>query len=202
MRELTVYADVACPFTHVGLRRIVEERHRRGRDGDIVLVVRAWPLELVNGHPLDPGKIADEIAALRREMVPELFARFDPEQFPATSMPALALTSTAYARSNELGEAAALALRDALFEEGRNVAEADVVASVAAGLGLPAAGDESLALAEYEAGVRLGVVGSPYFVIDESGFFCPALDVSHDEGGFHVDFVAHRFDDFCAQVFA
>ena len=53
MDALEVFADVCCPFTHVGLRRIVRRRAELGRD-DVVLVVRAWPLELVNGVPLDP----------------------------------------------------------------------------------------------------------------------------------------------------
>jgi hypothetical protein len=50
---IEVFADAGCPFTHVGLRRLVEHRDHAGRD-DVVLRVRAWPLELVNGHPLDP----------------------------------------------------------------------------------------------------------------------------------------------------
>jgi len=30
VRVLEVFADVWCPFTHVGLRRLIEERDRRG----------------------------------------------------------------------------------------------------------------------------------------------------------------------------
>jgi len=35
----------------------VAERQVRGRD-DVVLKVRSWPLEMVNGQPLDPQVVA------------------------------------------------------------------------------------------------------------------------------------------------
>lgn len=201
MREIVVYADVACPFTHAGLRRLVEERSIRGRDDDLRFRVRAWPLERVNGHPLDPMMVAAEVEALRAAVVPDLFAGFDPLKFPRTSMPALALTAAAYLRSVDLGEAAALALRDALFEQGRDVADPDELARIAADLDMAASHGDSLVLEEYEAGTRLGVRGSPHFLVGESGFFCPAMDVSHDEGGFHVAFAEGRFAEFCDRVF-
>ena len=59
-REIEVFADVWCPFAHIGLRTVVAELHARKRD-DVDLVVRAWPLELVNGVPMDPAKTAKEI---------------------------------------------------------------------------------------------------------------------------------------------
>src|SRR5206468_3084962 len=48
---IEVFADVRCPFTHVGLTRFVARRHELGRR-EPRLRVRAWPLELVNGEPL------------------------------------------------------------------------------------------------------------------------------------------------------
>ena len=56
MNEIEVWADVWCPFAHIGIRRLVEERDRRG--SEVHLRVRAWPLELVNGRPLDAAFIA------------------------------------------------------------------------------------------------------------------------------------------------
>lgn len=49
-----VFADLGCPFTHVGLRRLLARRAELARD-EPVLLVRAWPLELVNGQPLAPA---------------------------------------------------------------------------------------------------------------------------------------------------
>ncbi|MCC6183750.1 MAG: disulfide bond formation protein DsbA, partial [Microthrixaceae bacterium] len=60
MRTIEVFADVTCPFTHVGLRRMVAARQAQGRD-DVVLRVRSWPLEVVNGAPLDAAFVAEEV---------------------------------------------------------------------------------------------------------------------------------------------
>ena len=78
--RIEVFADVVCPFTHVGLRRLSEAR--RARDMSPPMRVRAWPLEWVNGAPLDTDLAAMEIAAFREQVAPELFAGFDPATFP------------------------------------------------------------------------------------------------------------------------
>ena len=89
MTVVEVFADVACPFTHVGLRRFVERRAELGR-GDVTLWVRAWPLEIVNSEPLDPHFIAEEIDDIREQVAPTLFAGFVEGSFPASSLPGLA----------------------------------------------------------------------------------------------------------------
>ncbi len=122
MRVLEVFADVWCPFTHVGLRRLVTERDRRGRQ-DVVVRVRSWPLELVNGAPLASALAAEEIHALREVVAPELFRGFDEQTFPSTTLPALGLTALAYRRNDQTGERMSFALRTALFEEGRDVSD-------------------------------------------------------------------------------
>jgi hypothetical protein len=103
MDVIEVFADVSCPFTHVELRRLVARRAAEGH-ATPVLVVRAWPLELVNGQPLDPGFVAEEVGALREQVAPDLFAGFDPAAFPVTSIPALALAHAAYAVDAPTGE--------------------------------------------------------------------------------------------------
>ena len=85
MRIVEVFADVLCPFTHVGLHRLLDRRAERGLDTPR-LRIRAWPLELVNAQPLDPQHIAAEIVALRASVRPDLFSGFSVETFPATSM--------------------------------------------------------------------------------------------------------------------
>lgn len=183
-----VFADVGCPFTHVGLCRFVARRAVLGRS-DVVLRVRAWPLELVNGRPLDPAFIAEEVDDLRSQLVPDLFTGFDPAAFPSTSLPAMALTATAAARDLVLGERVALAVRHALFEEGRDVADPSVLAAVAAAHGLPAPGeppDLSAVLADHEEGRRRGVIGSPHFFVADGGFFCPSLDIQRVDGHLQI----------------
>ena len=68
--EIEVFADVACPFTHVGLRRFVERRAERGDPEPVHLRVRSWPLEVVNGQPLDPEHAAEAAAAARAALGP------------------------------------------------------------------------------------------------------------------------------------
>lgn len=109
---IEVFADVSCPFTHVGLRRLVNLRDELGRS-DVHLRVRAWPLEVVNGHPLDPDFIAEEVEEIRDQVAADLFTGFTATAFPATTLPALALADAAYARDVQTGERVSLALRDA-----------------------------------------------------------------------------------------
>ena len=85
MTTIEVFADVACPFTHVGLRRLVERRDELGRT-DVRLRVRAWPLEVVNGEPLDPAFIEEEVDDIRAQVAPDLFTGFRRGAFPASTL--------------------------------------------------------------------------------------------------------------------
>jgi predicted DsbA family dithiol-disulfide isomerase len=178
-----VFADVLCPFTHVGLRRFVERRGELGRD-DVVLRVRAWPLEIVNGAPLDPHVIAEEIDEIRAGVAPELFAGFSEGSFPATSLPALALVAAAYDRDLVTGERVSLAVRDLLFERGLDIADPAVLRRVAADYGLDAeTTDDGSVFDDHADGVARGVIGSPHFFTPTESFFCPALRVDRDADG-------------------
>lgn len=183
MTVIEVFAELGCPFTHVGLRRLVERRTADGRD-DLVLRVRAWPLELVNGTPLDPAFIDEEVVELRDQVAPDLFAGFDPAQLPASSLPALDLVATAYAHGLHEGERASLVLRDALFERGRPVGDPGVLAEIATALGVPPPCDGARAqvLDDWHEGQARGVIGSPHFFVGGEGWFCPSLDIRRVEG--------------------
>jgi predicted DsbA family dithiol-disulfide isomerase len=50
MTSIEVFADITCPFTHVGLKRVVQHVSEMAEPADVI--VRAWPLEWVNGTPL------------------------------------------------------------------------------------------------------------------------------------------------------
>jgi predicted DsbA family dithiol-disulfide isomerase len=182
---IEVFADVRCPFAHVGLRRLFDERQRRG--SRVPVRVRAWPLELVNDAPLDADLIADEIAALRAQVAPQQFAGFDRSRFPATSLPAMALTAEAYELGVETGTRVALVLRWALFEEGRDISEHDVLLDLAQRAGVPAlpVGHERV-LDDLAEGRARGVVGSPHFFVGDADVFCPALHITHGDGGLRI----------------
>ncbi|MGZ4803623.1 MAG: DsbA family oxidoreductase, partial [Acidimicrobiia bacterium] len=89
MSMIEVFADISCPFTHVGLRRLIERRDQIGSTA--VVHVKAWPLELVNGEPLSGPLVAEKVVALRSQVAPDLFLGFDAERFPSTTLPAMAL---------------------------------------------------------------------------------------------------------------
>ena len=103
MKLVEVFADVACPFTHVGLRRFAAYRGQRGRT-EPLLRVRAWPLELVNEKALDGPSLVAKIEALRADVAPDLFVSFDQDRFPATTLPAMAAEAAAYRQWADLTE--------------------------------------------------------------------------------------------------
>jgi predicted DsbA family dithiol-disulfide isomerase len=203
VRVLEVFADVWCPFTHVGLRRLVEQRAQLRRD-DVVVRVRAWPLELVNGAPLSADLVAEEIEALRDAVAPELFAGFNPDRFPSTSLPALVLAASAYRRDDRAGEQVSLALRTALFEEGRDVADATELAAIADAVELESPGADTYQSIydDWQEGRFRGVVGSPHFFVDRRGFFCPTLTITRVDDHLRISRDAEGFAAVVATAFA
>ncbi len=185
MAQVEVFADVWCPFTHVGLRRFVAHRSEHG--DDVALRVRAWPLEVVNGTPLDPGFVAEEIDEIRALVAPDLFTGFDVDRFPTTTLPALRLTDRAYRASIELGEAVALELRDRLFERGEDIGDPAVLAEIETSHRVPEAPEEvDVVQRDWDEGRQRGVVGSPHFFTPGGDFFCPALDVRRVDGHLRI----------------
>jgi predicted DsbA family dithiol-disulfide isomerase len=178
VKTIEVYADVWCPFAHVGLRCVVERRTQLGRQ-DVALDIRAWPLELVNGTQLDPETTADHVRDLRAQVAPDLFSKFDPEHFPSTCLPALACVHAAYRKDLRTGEAVSFALRDALFEKGLDISRQDVLSEVARanGVGPSDAADEKSVLTDWHEGVKRDVKGSPHFFCGDHDAFCPSLDI-------------------------
>jgi len=183
MQVIEVYADVWCPFTHVGLRRLVEARAERGRE-DVGIRVRPWPLEIVNGEALAPDFVAEEVEQLRATVAADLFTGFRPRRFPRTTLPALHLAEAAYEAGMDVGEAVSLELRDRLFEWGENLEDPSILARIANEHGLTAhdrSGPDPV-LATLAEGRARGVVGSPHFFRRGEGWFCPALDISRVDG--------------------
>jgi predicted DsbA family dithiol-disulfide isomerase len=201
MTVIEVFADIACPFAHVGLRMFVDRRRALDRD-DVVLRVRAWPLEIVNGHPLDPHFIAEEVDEIRGQLGHRYFSNFTPEAFPASSLPAMTLAAAAYDLDPTTGELVSLELRDLLFEQGVDVADHAVLRGLAAAHGVTVdLNDPRQVHAEHHEGAGRGVVGSPHFFTKAGSFFCPALEVGRDASGrLHV-VPDPGFDDFMTSCF-
>ena len=178
---IEVFADIWCPFAHVGLRAIEEQRARAGRS-DVAIWVRAWPLELVNGTPLDPAVTKEHAEDLREQVAPELFSHLDVDRFPTSTLEALALANRAYRTDLQVGERVSFALRDALFEEGRDISDLVTLEYLAHDLGvaMPDGSDRAAVLADWDEGKRRGVLGSPHFFCGDSAVFCPSLDITKD----------------------
>lgn len=203
-RVVEVFADVVCPFTHVGLRRFVQARAEAGAT-EVVLRVRAWPLELVNGEPLDADFVAEEIADLRAQVAGDLFTGFDPAAFPSSTIGLLGLVEVAYEQGLTTGESVSLALRDALFERGRPVADPAVLAAIAADHGItPPDAETAAALVEasWAAGQERGVIGSPHFFLSDDSWFCPGLDIERQGHHLHIEADEGPFREFLTQAFA
>jgi 2-hydroxychromene-2-carboxylate isomerase len=198
---IEVFADVVCPFTHVGLRRLVTYRRQQHRD-DVAIRVRAWPLELVNGERVPRELLVEEVTELRQTVASDLFHAFKPELFPMTSLPALAVTAAAYRIDLHLGERVSLALREALFEEGRDLtdsAELLRIGQVPTWDNVRAA--EADVQADYAEGCARGVIGSPHFFVGNEGFFCPTLALERVDGHLTVTFDADGFHEFIHRCF-
>lgn len=200
MPAVEVFADVRCPFAHLSLRRLVDRRAALGLD--FMLRVRAWPLELVNGAPMNATVVGDESEALRRQVAPDLYAGFPGSVFPRTSLPALALTAAAYDRGPVAGEGVALALRWALFEQGRDIASEAVLGDVAEQweVTMPEAGGHDRVVADWHDGRDRGVVGSPHFFVGDDAFFCPLLKIDHGDGHLRITEDDRAAQDFVARL--
>jgi len=178
---IEVFADIWCPFTHVGLRALDEQRTLSGRL-DVVIRVRAWPLELVNGVALDRLTTKAHVEHLREQVAPMMFNDLRVDHFPSSTLEALALVERAYRSDSRLGERASFELRDALFEEGIDISEQRALSDIAERLGVERPDDEDRAavIADWHDGQARGVVGSPHFFCGEVSSFCPSLQITKD----------------------
>ena len=178
---IEVFADIWCPFAHVGLRAIEEQRAQTGRT-DVAVWVRAWPLELVNLAPLDAAVTWEHAEDLREQVAPNLFAHLDVRRFPSSTLEALALANRAYRTDFQLGERVSSALRDALFEEGQDISDPVTLEELARDLGvvMPDETDHADVVADWHEGGRRGVRGSPHFFCGGTDVFCPSLDITKD----------------------
>jgi predicted DsbA family dithiol-disulfide isomerase len=198
---IEVFADVTCPFTHVGLKQVV--RHVAEMDVPVDIVVRAWPLEWVNGSPLAVDAVMIKAQALDHQLGVHDFSGLRADRWPATTIPALNLAATAYERDAATGLAVSLELRSALFEHGVDIADRDALGLIAAAhdLARPATEASDAVRRDYDDGKARSVQGSPHFFVGTDGFFCPALDLGHDpQGHLTARFDGAMLADFFARI--
>lgn len=182
-KTIEVFADITCPFTHLGLGLVaarVADAHL-----DVEIRVRAWPLEWVNGVGLDADATAQKIDALRAQLGEDHFAGFRADRWPDTTVPALNLAAEAYAAGQAKGLDVSLELRTLLFEQGVDISDHDLLNELAKRHRLGDVGVEPHpdVVVDYREGLSRSVTGSPHFWIDDKDFFCPSLTIGHEPGG-------------------
>jgi len=180
-RRIEVYADIWCPFSHISLHTVRALRDQLSPE--VPLLVRAWPLELINGKPLSPELTATHVAELRH-VVPELFSCFDPAAMPTSTLRALALVEAVNDVDPWRGERISLLLRDTLFEQGKPIDD-DLLVGLALNNGVDesALSDVGRVEARWAEGRARGVRGSPHIFVGDADMFCPLLDIERDEFG-------------------
>lgn len=183
---ITVYADYVCPFCYLG--RTSLQRYNEQREAPLEIDWR--PFDLRAGKRTDDGEIDhgvddgkdDEYFEQARQNVERLCEEYDVEMAQTLrrdvdSLPAqLASVGVEREYSYEDWLAFDEAVYDALWLEGRDVGDAEVLADVARDCGLDpdvvtgALDDEALreALSEaFDAARRAGITGVPTFVYGE-----------------------------------
>jgi predicted DsbA family dithiol-disulfide isomerase len=201
MSTVEVYADISCPFTHVGLKQVIRHVEEMAQPAEVI--VRAWPLEWVNGTPLAFDAVVVKAEALTDQLGVDDFGGLRADRWPSSTIPALNLAAIAYEHSSATGLDVSLDLRAALFERGEDIADHDVLATIAASRGLAAPGTEAsqAVLADYDQGRKRGVKGSPHYFVASDDFFCPALDIGHDaDGHLTARFDTHMLAEFFARI--
>jgi predicted DsbA family dithiol-disulfide isomerase len=201
MTTIEVYADITCPFAHVGLKRVAEHVRTMSTPADVV--IHAWPLEWVNGAPLAVDAVLVKAEALSDQLGIDDFAGLRADRWPASTIPALNLIAAGYERDASTGLALSLEVRAALFERGEDIGDPDVLAKIAADHDLPAPSSPTSAhvQADYDHGRAIGVKGSPHYFVGSNDFFCPALDLGHDpDGHLTARFDAGMLDQFFATI--
>ena len=147
MSEVEVFADVWCPFTHVGLRRFVDHRRETGASTSACGFGRGRSNWSTASRSTSTSS-SRRSPRSERSSRPTSSSGSIRSRFPTTTLPALELTGHAYRASTAVGEAVALELRDRLFERGEDIGSPDVLAEVAAAHGLDAAAADSVEIVE------------------------------------------------------
>jgi predicted DsbA family dithiol-disulfide isomerase len=152
---IVVWSDILCPWAHVAVHRLLAARRQAGLDDELVVDHRALPLELLGDGPLPEATV---------RAAAEVLAGHEPgagwggpgDPWPVTSFAPLAAVQAAKALGVAAAERLDLALRRALFGDGRCVSLYPVVLDVADDAGL----DRSALLVELRSGRPAAAVWS------------------------------------------
>src|SRR3954465_13597304 len=120
---LVVYGDIACPWSHLCVHGLRRARGRLGLDGDVVLDLRGFPLELFNGRPTPKRVLEAEIPVVGALDPSAGWQMWQAREFeyPLPTLPALEAARSDKEQGRGGSEELGHALRRALFAESRTV---------------------------------------------------------------------------------
>lgn len=135
--ELWQWGEYYCPWTYVATTRL--RAIMPALQGRATLRLRAYPLELIDGHSAPRDVLEQEwwLAAMQEPLA--AFARHSGEDWPTTTLPAFEAAWCADRQGADLAAGFDTRVRRAFFAEGRNIGRRDVMLDIAreAGLDLP-----------------------------------------------------------------
>lgn len=120
---IVVFSDLACPFAHVLLHRLLTARTRLGLDDDIRIDHHAFPIELLNRAPGTRHGSDSEIpvlGALEPDAGWQLWQGPD-YHYPSTMLPAFEAVQAAKQQSLRASERLDAALRRAFWQHSRPI---------------------------------------------------------------------------------
>jgi predicted DsbA family dithiol-disulfide isomerase len=199
---IVVWSDIACPWATAAVHHLHVARARLGLEGAVTLDHRAFPLELLNSRPSPKVIIDAEVAVVGAIAVDFGFSlgSCDPAAYPSTVLLALEAVQAAKEQSLAASDRLDLALRRAMFADGRHVGMRHVVLDVAArvpevdAVALEAALDDGrgrrAVIDQWRAVPDSGIQGSPHlFLPDGTDVHNPGVTmhwVGPKPGGFPV----------------
>lgn len=130
---VAIYADITCPWAHVCVHRLHEERARLGLEDIVTFDHRAFPLELINDAPT-PMKILDAEIPVAGALEPEAGWQIwqgEQSEYPVTTLPALEAVIAVKDQSPKLAEQLDRALRRAFFGESRTISMRHEILAIA-----------------------------------------------------------------------
>ena len=204
---VVVFADIGCPWAHVAVHRFHEVRARLGLDRQVVLIPRAFPLEIFNSRPT-PKRTLDAEVPVAGGLAPEagwqMWQR-QPYEYPVTTLLAMEAVYAAAEQSRRGAESLDRRLRRAFFGESRTISMRHEILEVAAAVAeldadrlakdLDSGVYRRALFDDYELAKTSAVKGSPHFFLpDGSDFHNPGVKL-HWEGDADTGFPVVDEDD-------
>ena len=197
---IAIYADIACPWSHVAVHRLHETRARLGLEQEVYFDLRPFPLEVFNERATPKRTLDAEIPVAGGVEPGAGWKMWDgPEyDYPVSTLLPLEAVQAAKAQGLEPSAQLDRALRVAFFARCRNIALRHVVLEVAEGCKLVDAGalrenldrgSARVSVLEEATAPERGVKGSPHlFLHDGTSAHNPGVEHhwEGEQGGFPV----------------